>query len=454
MNLWTLKICRIFHLISKVKYDEKRQIEIVKASPLFDAKWYLEQNPDVKAKKISAARHYVKWGWKEGRNPSKEFDGNKYLDVNQDVRNANFNPLVHYELYGRATGRRIIKPINMTTTNFYDFTKYVEKMNDSKDDFISYKPSITTNQSYIKPIAFYLPQFHRFKENDTWYGKGFTEWTNVTKSIPLYTGHYQPHLPIDVGFYNLDTTDVFYRQIELAKNYGIFGFAFYYYWFSGRKLMEKPIYKYLHDTNLDFPFCLCWACENWSKLWDGGNKEVLIKSELYEQDAESFWNDILPFLKDFRYIKINNKPVILIYKPNQFDKYTLKNFILKIRNLAKLSGFDDLYLLWVITNDITSKYHFINDPYGFDGFVEFPPHGLRNNINNQKNVPSKDIIGYLNPDFVGNIYDIKKYIEEGKHKSPLFEKTNIFRGIFPMWDNSARKAKSGCLIFDGMNPNI
>ena len=340
-----------------------------------------------------------------------------------------------------------------STKDFVKHVKFLEK--GYQTEFVPFKEHAKINNPKVKPIAFYLPQYHSFKENEEWYGRGFTEWTNVTKSVPMFTGHYQPHLPIDVGFYNLDTTNIMHRQIELAKNYGIYGFSFYYYWFSGRKLMEKPIYNYLNDKSLDFPFCVCWACENWSKLWDGGNKELLVESELRENDHEQFWTDILPFMKDERYIRIDNKPVIIMYRPNKFDTKILQDFIVNIRNKAKQEGFEDLYLIWAITNDVASRYQNLNlELYGFDACLEFPPHGFRGNVQKDKNIPAKKIRGYVNPEMIGNIYDIEKFIMDRESIEPLYSNTNIYRGIFPMWDNAARKAKTGCLIFDKMTPSL
>ena len=303
------------------------------------------------------------------------------------------------------------------------------------DCFVPLSKEQYNNSNDTKLIAFYLPQFHTFKENEEWHGKGFTEWTNVTKAIPQFTGHHQPQLPIDVGFYDLSTDKIMYRQIELAKQYGISGFCFYYYWFSGKRLMEKPIFNYLNNKELNLPFCLCWANENWSRRWDGGDSEVLIEQKLQDGDGIKFIHDIMPFFKDERYIKINNKPVLIIYRAQLFDREKMLKFIEEIRNGAKEAGFDDLYLMMARTSPTYTPKDF-----GIDAAVEFPPLLIDSKL------PLYKPHTYINPNFAGRIFDISNFI---KNKSYIYDTDyTLYKAVFPGWDNTARKAYTGAWVFE------
>ena len=160
----------------------------------------------------------------------------------------------------------------------------------------------------IRSIAFYLPQFHPIPENDQWWGKGFTEWSNVTAAKPRFHGHYQPQLPTDLGFYDLRLPEVMDAQAELARTYGIQGFCFYHYWFQGKRLLEQPIESYLDLGRPDFPFCLCWANENWTRSWNGRDRDVLLQQSYSEQDDLEHIEYLLRFFRDPRYIRIDGRP--------------------------------------------------------------------------------------------------------------------------------------------------
>lgn len=226
-----------------------------------------------------------------------------------------------------------------------------------------------TINNKIKTIAFYLPQFHEIEENNQAYGKGFTEWTNTKKAIPLFPNHYQPRTPYHNNYYDLLDVKVMKEQTDLAQKYGLYGFCFYHYWFTGGKLLlEKPIENYLNNTEIDFPFCLCWANENWSKRWDGGNGEVIAKQDYGDsKDWASHMDYLFKFFKDPRYITKNGKPVFIIYRPDLIPN--IKKRVDFIRSYAKNNGFTDICIMAQHPTYFVEK----ENRDIFDNYIEFEP---------------------------------------------------------------------------------
>jgi len=218
-------------------------------------------------------------------------------------------------------------------------------------------------------IAVVLPQFHPIPENDAWWGKGFTEWTNVAKARPLFPGHHQPHLPADLGFYDLRLPQARDAQAALARRYGIGGFCYYHYWFNGRRLLEQPIDAILQSGEPDFPFCMCWANENWTRAWDGRDREVLMEQHYSDADDEEHIELLLRFFADKRYLRIDGKPLFIVYKaanlPNPqrtFDTW---------RKRAQGAGLGELYLAQFEAMGAGTA----PDPrsIGLDASIEFTP---------------------------------------------------------------------------------
>lgn len=275
----------------------------------------------------------------------------------------------------------------------------------------------------IKPIAFYLPQFHPVIENSEWWGPGFTEWTNVAKARPNFDRHYQPHIPRDLGFYDLRMPETFQAQVELAKKNSIFGFCFYYYWFSGRRILEKPIDVFF-NAKIDFPFCFCWANENWTKRWDGGNNEILLANDHSVENDNRFIEDVLPYMKDGRYITYNGQPVILVYRPDILTNS--KETFMHWKKRAAEEGFTGLFIASVAFYDIDHP-----EDWGADALVEFPPHQYLGDAF-MKHPPKA-----TNPEFRGNLMDYRSVMAASinrKHDDFLF-----FHGTMPSWDNTARR---------------
>lgn len=218
-----------------------------------------------------------------------------------------------------------------------------------------------------KLIAFYLPQYHPIPENSAWWGTGFTEWKNVSKALPLFKGHYQPHLPADLGFYDLRLPEARIAQADLAREYGIHGFCYYHYWFNGRRILERPFNEVLASGSPDFPFCLCWANENWTRTWDGGSADILLQQDYSDEDDRNHIRSLLPALADSRYIRVDGKPLILIYRTELLPNPERTSDIW--RSESYTAGIGELYLARVesFTSGIEPA------SIGFDAAVEFAP---------------------------------------------------------------------------------
>lgn len=307
-------------------------------------------------------------------------------------------------------------------------------LNNDRSLFAEYKsyPELDTG---IKLIAFYLPQFHPIRENDEAWGKGFTEWTNVTKAIPQFPGHYQPKLPGELGFYDLRLENVQKRQIELAKNYGIHGFCYHYYWFDGKKVLDTPLEQMLSNPEMDFPFCINWANENWTKRWDGLENEIILKQNHSEEDDMAFIKEIEPVLKDRRYIRINGKPLLMIYRPSLFPE--IKNTVTRWRTYCRDCGIGEIYL-------VLSHAHEHMDPrrIGFDAATEFAPNTFQ--------VPDiSRSVNFYNRNHQGHVFDYSSAIDYSlTREAPDYLK---FRSICPGWDNEARKPGKG-ISFHNSSP--
>ncbi len=296
-------------------------------------------------------------------------------------------------------------------------------------------------------VAFYLPQYHPFPENDEWWGKGFTEWRNVVKAKPLYRGHYQPHQPADLGFYDLRVPEVRAQQAKLAEESGLSGFCYYHYWFNGKMLMQRPLDDILSSHEPDFPFMLCWANENWTRAWDGGDKQILIKQDYSEEDDVAHIRYLLDnVFNDSRYIKVDGKPVFAVYRSTLFPD--MKRTIAMWREEAAKRGIE-LYLCRVESFGASGK-EFLAD--GFDAAIEFQPlaPALRGFVKHQRLF--NRFVYYIRKYFGASRmsrFDYRSYVECAlKYPRPDYK---LYPGVSPGFDNTARR-KRGMFVMDKNTP--
>lgn len=281
----------------------------------------------------------------------------------------------------------------------------------------------------IKALAFYLPQFHTFPENDKWWGKGFTEWTNTRKAKPQFPSHYQPREPHDdIGYYDLSDWHVIKKQAEMIKKHGLYGLCIYHYWFSGKRLMEKPVDLLLEHPEIDLKFCLCWANENWTRTWDGLANDILI-SQKHENDDLEYIIDLKKYIMDPRYIRVNGEPLVLVYRPGVLPD--AEKTFRRWKEWAEKNGIGKIRIL-VVRGCANSAESVMVE--GADGEVEFPPaySALPMVLKNPRE--GAQIMHY--PGYVNEIIAGKGYTENYPHP--------VYKTAMLGWDCTPRREAFHC----------
>jgi len=294
-------------------------------------------------------------------------------------------------------------------------------------------------------IAFYLPQYYPIEENDRWYGKGFTEWTNVSRAKPLFRGHYQPHIPADLGFYDLRLQEVQIAQIQMAKRYGLEGFCYWHYWFgNGKELLDMPFKSVLKDKTLNFPFCLAWANHSWEKkLWDShSNNQIIVEQQyLGNDDYEMHFYSLLDAFNDERYIKVDGKILFIIYNP--LESIEIENFISCWRHLAEKNGLKGIHF---VGKDFESLNKEIILSKGFDAIYNDSVLSIHHHLT----LIRKIILLLQRKVFkMPTTFPYREAIKYMVPKDSYSESTIPL--VAPNWDHSPRSKNNGIILTDS-NP--
>ncbi len=286
-----------------------------------------------------------------------------------------------------------------------------------------------------KVVAYYLPQFHPTPENDRWWGRGVTEWNNVSRAVPQFVGHYQPRRPGELGYYDLRVMDNIERQVELARMYGVYAFCYYFYWFDGVRLLDSPLDAFVAARNIDFPFFLCWANESWTRRFDGTCGEILVEQPSSVQSYRSFIEAAIPYMRDPRYVRVGGRPVLVIYRPSFVPecRATLDAW----RSACRAAGAGAPYLIGVKehTWDVDLLQH------GFDAQSEFHPGTLFRHC-----VDITSAQSFVRKDFGGMVFDYRDIVVNEKFKRVSGAK--LHRAVMPMWDNTPRRDHMGMIFHD------
>jgi lipopolysaccharide biosynthesis protein len=337
-----------------------------------------------------------------------------------------------------AARTRISRMIRPTTTNpwreAYDHAFYVTRDMRSPDFAAPPTAPPRRDPEGATVVAFYLPQFHPIPENDRWWGRGFTEWTNVTKAAPQFKGHLQPRYPADLGYYDLRTPGVQQAQAALAQLSGVDAFCFHYYWFDGKRLLERPLDDFAGDATIDMPFAICWANENWTRRWDGQDNAVLIAQRHSPEDDIAVFDDMARYLRNPKYLRVNGRPLLVVYRPDILPDATAT--VQRWRTRARETGVGELFLL------CTDAFGFIDyGHFGFDGLLEFPPHAINPDEINHR-------FELLNPSHAGRVFDYRTVVDGRIRDLAERQDPRLYPGVMPAWDNEARKPGLGHVFQD------
>lgn len=307
----------------------------------------------------------------------------------------------------------------------------------------------------MKVIAFYLPQFHNIPENDEWWGDGFTEWVNVRRARPLFEGHDQPKIPLDGRYYNLLDADVKRWQASIARQYGVYGFCYYHYWFDGRLLLERPMEQMLADETIDMPFCISWANEAWTKAWVGENKVLIAQRYGGKEEWKAHFDYLLPFFKDSRYIRIDDRPLLVIYRAAVIGCFS--TMIDYWQELARQAGLEGLYVVTQRPKGEAGEDRAMRIERG----INFQPFCAKADLDNERGAAWRAFraMGKRANNAIerGFGIDVMRRVERLKQGGQLAmydydrvwgqvlsqDCTEDFPGAYVKWDNTPRKGENG-----------
>lgn len=417
-----------------IHYSLNKSRGVTLKMPFFDELYYRETYPEVNQYPDGPFLHFIRHGVFEGRRPNPNFNPRYYYSkhLNNDY---SVNALQHYIEHGAALNLDTDFPKNIPTTS-----REIAFFANPGPQFEELDVNLSKGRSKrANLIAFYLPQFHAFPENNEWWGKGFTEWRNIPRGVPRFAGHYQPRVPRDLSYYDLSDPSVMRRQVEMALEMGLSGFCFYFYWFDRHRLMEKPLDQFVADKTIEFPFMILWANENWTRRWDGMEAEILIKQNQREEDDIALVDCFQSYFADKRYIRIGGRPFLVIYRADILNNSVAT--LAKWRRLFKERHNEEPLIFLAQTFKAEHP-----DKFGFDGAIEFPPHKLGNMIR-----PINDKLTVLDWDFTGQVFDYKAGVEASLvEPAPSF---SHIKTVFPSWDNNARR-QTGGTVYHGSTPSL